>query len=259
VFTSPLSGYRLLRDHLVEVAESLIAESGGRSSRKGKLLFWMAVLWAVYVPLHELLHALGCVATGGEVQEIRLSVLFGGSLLERLFPMFQGEWSLGGRVSRFSTGGSDWVYLATDAAPYIPSVLFGVWLMQTGIRSQRTFVLAAGLILSLAPVISIPGDYYEMGSILTGNTAKFVLGIPPGSPMANSVDLLRSDDIILLIREIAGEQRDVTPLGTGRAFLLVVVSLGIGVWLAGATYWMSGRVFPLLRTRPPAGTDGMET
>lgn len=246
--TSPLSAYGLLWEHLMQVVESL--ESGPNKSltRKVMFLLWLILLWAIYVPIHELMHAFGCTVTGGEVQEIRLSVFFGGSLLEQWIPVFKADWSLGGRLSQFSTGGSDWVYLATDIFPYIPSILFGVWLLGMGLRSNRQLVLALGLILALAPILSIPGDYYEMGSIVITDLIKLIWGTPEGSLLANSIDLVRSDDIILLIEELAREKRDVGLLGKGISFLFVAFSFTLGVWLAGVTYWMSDRSASVIQT-----------
>ena len=37
--------------------------------------------WYVYVPIHELLHALGCAATGGTVTTLEVQTQYGGAIL----------------------------------------------------------------------------------------------------------------------------------------------------------------------------------
>ncbi|MEO7793137.1 MAG: hypothetical protein ABIV06_00065, partial [Thermoanaerobaculia bacterium] len=42
--------------------------------------------WWVYVPAHELLHALGCWAAGGEVSRLEIDPVYGARFLAKLFP-----------------------------------------------------------------------------------------------------------------------------------------------------------------------------
>ena len=46
----------------------------------------LVVSWLVYVPVHELLHVLGCVAAGGSVSELQIAPVYGGALWARIFP-----------------------------------------------------------------------------------------------------------------------------------------------------------------------------
>ncbi len=45
-----------------------------------------ALTWWVYVPLHELAHAWGCMLGGGSVSELDIDSLYGAGLLQRVFP-----------------------------------------------------------------------------------------------------------------------------------------------------------------------------
>jgi hypothetical protein len=81
-----------------------------------------AAAWWIYVPVHELLHALGCVMTGGSVGELQIAPRYGGTLLARVFPFVVGHSDYAGRLSGFDTKGSDWIYLATDVMPYVLTV-----------------------------------------------------------------------------------------------------------------------------------------
>jgi hypothetical protein len=86
--------------------------------------------WWIYVPLHELLHALGCWATGGRVWRLEIDALYGASLVRRVFPFVEVGSSYAGRLTGFDTGGSDLVFLATDFAPYVLTILIGVPLLR---------------------------------------------------------------------------------------------------------------------------------
>ena len=46
----------------------------------GATLLSMVVAWFIYAPIHELLHVLGCVATGGTVSELEIQPIYGGAL-----------------------------------------------------------------------------------------------------------------------------------------------------------------------------------
>ncbi len=49
------------------------------------MLIAMLVTWFLYVPVHELLHVLGCVGTGGKVTELSLRPWYGGTILQHYF------------------------------------------------------------------------------------------------------------------------------------------------------------------------------
>src|SRR5512147_1087303 len=61
--------------------------------------------WWIYVPVHELLHALGCYATGGGVSELQIAPEYGGALFARFLPFVVGSSEYAGRLSGFDTKG----------------------------------------------------------------------------------------------------------------------------------------------------------
>ena len=78
--------------------------------------------------------------------------------------------------------------------------------------------------IAFAPVVSLTGDDYEMGSILV---SRAVATLVPGFP----VERWRSDDLIKLVRDLAP--------GAGLGDVAgVVASLMVGAVLALATYWL---------------------
>ena len=50
------------------------------------LLSSLVVAWWLYVPVHELAHAWGCLSTGGAVTRLEISRIYGAGLLARIFP-----------------------------------------------------------------------------------------------------------------------------------------------------------------------------
>ncbi len=52
----------------------------------------------------------------GSLTRLKIAPLYGSALLQRIFPFRGGQVAItpGQRLSRFATGGSDLVYLATD-------------------------------------------------------------------------------------------------------------------------------------------------
>jgi hypothetical protein len=159
-----------------------------------------AAAWVVYVPIHELLHALGCLATGGSVEELQIGVLYGGAILERIFPFVVAGGEYAGRLSGFDTGGSDLVYLATDAAPYLLTLLGGFSLLRLARRRRSAVIFGPALVLLTAPLISLPGDYYEMGSVLVSG-ALGLAGI-------TGAEALRHDDLMKLLGEFGAHFPD---------------------------------------------------
>ena len=87
--------------------------------------------WFVYVPIHELLHVLGCVATGGTVTELQMQPVYGARWLAEIFPFIVPGGDLAGRLSGFEDYGSDFTYLSSAFAPYLPSLLLGVPLLRS--------------------------------------------------------------------------------------------------------------------------------
>ena len=192
----------------------------------------LAVTWYVYVPIHELLHALGCIAVGGSVTELEIQVQYGGALLAQVFPFVVAGGEYAGRLSGFDTHGSDLVYLVTDALPYSLSVLFGVPLLRASARACKPFRTGAGIVIGLAPFYNIAGDYYEMGSILVTRGAAWLGGNFLG---------LRSDDLVLLLGRLFSDPGELGLTGEGLAAPLLIVagSFGLGLGLAFVT-WILG-------------------
>ena len=200
----------------------------------------MALTWLVYVPVHELLHVLGCVATGGTVSELEIQPIYGGALLAELFPFVVTGGKYPGRLSGFDTHGSDLVYLATDLTPYLLTVLIGVPALRLCARRGGPILFGAAVVLALAPFYSIPGDYYEIASIPTTRVATWLMG---GGNVA-AYERIRSDDVFALIGDVFARPSELGLSGaseTAVAVGLIFVSLTLAVLLAFLTYSL-GRI-----------------
>jgi hypothetical protein len=159
--------------------------------------------WWVYVPIHELLHALGCHITGGTVSTLEIAPEYGGALFAHLFPFVVSGGDYAGRLSGFDTHGSDLVYLVTDAMPFLLSIALGVPLLKSAIRGKRPLRFGAAVVLALAPFYSLMGDYYEMGSIVVTRTVTLAHG--GGQLLFAS---LRSDDMVRLLTQLWKQPHD---------------------------------------------------
>ena len=183
--------------------------------------------WWIYVPIHELLHAAGCAVTGGTVTELQIAPVYGGAVLARWIPWVTSGGEYAGRLSGFDTGGSDGVYLVTVFAPYLLTVFPGVWALRWAGRNGHALLYGASLPMALAPFVSLPGDAYEIGSIVA-------TWLPPWS--AHS-ELLRGDDVVRITREVAASGGGVVSWsGLPLAFLAGVawafLTYGLGAWVA---------------------------
>ena len=207
----------------------------------------LILAWFVYTPIHELLHVLGCVATGGAVSELEIQPIYGGLLLAEIFPFVVSGGEYAGRLSGFDTHGSDLVYLATDFTPYLLTVLIGVPALRRCAGRSRPLVFGSGVVVGLAPFYSLPGDYYEMGSILTTRAAGWLTpGAGPAYPG------LRSDDVFALLGDMLSRPGELG-LADGEttiALFLIGLSLAIGLLLACLTYAL-GRSFAAALDRAP--------
>jgi hypothetical protein len=221
-------------DDTLAAMECVVAAPRARSGL-ALLVLGAVVAWYVYVPIHELLHALGCVATGGSVTTLEIQAHYGGALLARVFPFVVAGGEYAGRLSDFDTHGSDVVYLATDALPYSLSVLIGVPLLRACALSRRPFSTGVGVVVGLAPFYNLPGDYYEMGSILATRAARW---------LGADFEGLRSDDLFLLLGQLFSQPAALGLEGRGIALPLLVVtcSLAVGLALAFGTWWLGDRV-----------------
>lgn len=197
-----------------------------------------ALSWFVYVPVHEMLHAAGCGITGGEAREIEIAPLYGGRWLEKWIPRVRSGGDHAGRLTSFRTRGSDLRYLATDAAPYILSVL-AVPLLRLATRRRRILIGAMALVPALAPFLGLAGDYYEMGSVLVTRAAS--PGAPAPEPGEEPPGLMRirtDDPIALLGRLEAGPSGtlDGFPGGLPGAVAAMALAGLTGMVLAFLTY-----------------------
>jgi len=160
------------------------------------LLF--VVSWWIYVPLHELFHAFGCILGGGTVTELEISPKYGGAVLQKLFPFVTSGSDYAGQLTGFDTGGNDLTYLLTDFFPYLLTIFIGVPLLRSASRSTPLgagIKLGISLPVAFAPFISFSGDYYEMGSIIVSRIAALF------SP-ALDLNRFRSDDLFKLSDEL---------------------------------------------------------
>lgn len=171
------------------------------AGRVACILLGVALSWWIYVPVHELAHAWGCVLGGGQVTRLEIDPIYGARLLQTVFPFVVAGSEYAGQLTGFDTGGSDWTYLLTDFLPFLLTIGIGVPLLRwiaagRGSGSKQALLLGVSLPLAYAPFISLPGDYYEMGSIVVSDAVGFVV---PGL----SLDRWRSDDVWKLISDIA--------------------------------------------------------
>ncbi|MGE3297422.1 MAG: hypothetical protein AB7I68_08700 [Porticoccaceae bacterium] len=200
------------------------------------LALGVAAGWWLYVPLHELAHALGCLAAGGEVTRLEIAPEYGAAWLARWLPFVAVGSDYAGQLTGFDTGGHDGVYLATVLAPYLLTLFPGVPALlvcarRAGLAATAGF--GASLPWALAPVLSLSGDYYEAGSILASRA-----GAALTDAGAVAVATWRSDDLFRLVAELAGR-------GALDGFNAVGIAAGLvlGILLALATLWLGTAIF----------------
>lgn len=192
-------------------------------------LLGMAVGWWVYVPLHELLHAAACLAAGGEVTRLEIAPQYGGGLLALIFPFVVSGGEYAGRLSGFDTHGNDLIYLATDFGPFLLTLFPGVWLLRRAGAAGRPLLFGLALPFALAPFLSLPGDAYEIGSIL-------VTQLPAWDAS------LRGDDVVKKAQELAA-----LPDAPWGGFVLAIL---VGVAWAVLTCMAGGGVARALGQKP---------
>jgi hypothetical protein len=211
-----------------------------RGSARALLAVGLGLLlgWWLYVPAHELLHAFGCRIAGGEVSRLDIDPLYGAHWLSRLFPFVQPGGTYAGRLSGFDTRGSDWIYLATDLAPFVLTLLPGFWWLRRAARAGNPVAFGAALPMAFAPLVSLTGDAYEIGSLA-------VVNLPPWMGRR----ILVGDDIGAKWREISGLSAGA---GAGEPGLLAGVVVAALLGLVWALVWM------LLARRLAAGLGQLE-
>jgi hypothetical protein len=219
IVSSPLHGF-------LNMYETIL-NSGGGFRGILSIMAGLALGWWLYVPVHELFHAAGCMIVGGEVTELRIQSLYGGDLLSRIFPFVLPGGEYAGRLSGFDTGGSDLVYANTVYFPYLLS-LPGFLLLDSAVRKKAAFLFGFFIPVALAPLIGLTGDFFELGSL-----ALFQLW--PGIENANRT--LISDDVFLLVSRLneTGESPSSPGSPFGGPMLFVIVSQILGLLFAWGT------------------------
>jgi len=191
-----------------------------RSGVRSLLLVGVGLIagWWIYVPAHELLHAFGCWAAGGEVSRLEIDPLYGADALARIFPFVSPGGAYAGRLSGFDTRGSDWIYWLTDLAPFALALFPGFWWLRKAARAGRAGIFGAALPTACAPLLSLSGDAYEMGSLAVVHL-----------PFWQGRRVLVGDDLGAKATEIAG---------LGDPGLLAGVTLAALLGLLWAFAWM---------------------
>lgn len=212
------------------------AQCLGRAVDLVWMLAGLAAGWWLYVPLHELLHAAGCVLAGGRVYRLEIAAHYGGGLLAEVFPWVHAGGDYAGRLAGFDTGGSDWTYLATDLAPYVLVLFPGVWALRLAARRGAAFGFGLLLPFAFAPFLSLTGDAYEIGSLAAAQM--------PAWEGVTARALLVGDDLALRAAEL-GAAGASSSLWTGFAFAALV-----GVLWAFATYGLGSLAAAALGQRP---------
>ncbi len=194
--------YRTLRSFLARPfsdvlngLERCLADDARGYRELGLVGLGLVAGWWIYVPLHELAHAFGCLAAGGSVSRLEIDPLYFGTLLEGLVPFVVAGGEYAGHLSGFDTHGSDAVYLTTVLAPFVLALFPGVWALRRAARSGSATPFGFFLPFALAPFLSLTGDAYEFGSIL-------VTRLPPWSDPGLR-EALRGDDVVRLAQELA--------------------------------------------------------
>lgn len=185
------------------------------SSNAAKTLFLLfsglAIGWWIYVPVHELMHAAGCLIGGGEVHRLEIKPLYGAVILSKLFSFVVSGGDYAGRLTGFDTHGSDWTYGLLVFFPFILS-FFGFIFLELATRKKSAFVFAFFLPITFAPLISLTGDIFELGSL-------FIFQIWPGPEGLNRV--LISDDIFRLMGELSSGTLGIPFMSTSLYFIIV--------------------------------------
>ncbi len=192
---------------------------GGTLRRLPVILLGIGVGWWIYVPAHELMHAAGCSLAGGRVESLELSPLYGGEPLSLLFPFISPGGDYAGRLSGFDTLGSDWTYAITILFPYLLT-LIGFPGMRLVSTPGRSFLYGMTLPVATAPLLSLTGDMFEMGSLL-------LYQFWPG-PDAHHRTLV-SDDLFLLLDQLASNSI-ATTAGGGVFIAVSSIIAGLGAW-----------------------------
>ncbi len=216
------------------------------SAAEKPMVMWIQVVlgivitWFLYVPVHELLHVAGCVVSGGTVTELVMGREYGADILKHVFPFITPQSSMyAGRVTGFEPNG-DFGYLLTVFLPFILTIFPGVWFLKMAIKKKKIWMTGPGAVMGLAPFINLTGDYFEMGTIVSTRLVNIVGGGVPvkligdfaATPPKSFFNLLRSDDIFRLFKEMADASPEIYGLNSVTGILIVGAVIGLGGVLA---------------------------
>ncbi len=228
---------------------AVVLRSGGDRSLVLVLLS-LAACWCVYVPVHELTHVLGAVGSGGTVTELALQPQYGGTLLRPIFPFIVADSEYAGQLTGFEVP-NDLAYAVVDLLPYVWS-LAGVALVELARRRTSPALFSLGFLLTWVAFVSIPGDLYEAASLLTTRMAH-------AAHPELSMNILRSDDVVLLYAELSAAGTLDTQLvalmllGVAAAAAQALALVALSGTIAAGLFGLDGDLVPL---SSPAETRG---
>lgn len=205
------------------------------------LMVSAVVVWVVYVPIHEILHAYGCIWSGGSVTELQISGRYLGALFAKYFPFVVTHSEYAGRLSGFDTHGSDLCYMATVFLPFMLSVLIGIPLIKAIRGRRRPILFGAAVVIGLAPFYNLTGDYNEMGTIIVTRAATLGTSNPPVFAGLRPY----SDDIFNLWYLLFADPAKLGLKSFGRmalAGVVMILAFMVGLVLSFLTYWL-GHLF----------------
>lgn len=206
------------------------------------LLVACAAGWWLYVPVHELMHAWGAQLGGATVTRLDIDPIYGARFLQRFFPYVQVGSAYAGQLAGFDTHGSDLAYALTVFFPFVLSIAIGVPLLVRAARVPAPSVASTALFgfalpVAWAPILSIGGDFYELGAIAISRAAALV---------GAQGESWRGDDVIAIVgRRFGGAFSWLDAAG-------VAASLLLGIVLAFATYAAGRAVAAAIARRSPA-------
>lgn len=219
---------RLFARPFADLVDALDTAIAGRGSLA--LVFLAAgcaLSWWLYVPLHELMHAWGLQLGGGTVTRLDIGAGYGAKFLQPLFPYVHVGSDYAGQLVGFDARGSDAAYALCVFFPFLLTIALGVPLLLRSARGTTllsALLLGAALPIAWAPILSIAGDYYELGSITMSTIARAAFGVDGQA--------WRGDDLLKVATGLwRGDRRSVGADVTG-----VVASFVLGVTLAFGTY-----------------------
>ena len=198
-------------------ALSHLLDDGSNKKLVILLLVFFVSFW-IYVPIHELMHALATFLVGGEVRELAIDATYGGVFFAKIFPFVVSESEYAGQLTDFTTP-NKFAYFIVDMFPYLLS-LPGVLLIRLAAKYKRLWLFSLGFLLMLVPITQIFGDFYEAASLGAGELMAMV------NPSLNPQSIL-SDDMFKLVKSLYTNQ------GTNiLAYVFVALSFILGLILA---------------------------